>query len=96
MGRNEKQERMRERICRALDLYPDTFGSESYVQIRGRGYVSVSGCLQILEYTPQRICLSLKHGSLAVEGESLICTSYLAGGLGIEGRVACVRFEEEV
>ncbi len=96
MGTAEKRERMRERICRALDLYPDTLAGESCVEIRGRGFLSVSGCLEILCYTPERICLSLKRGSLSVEGERLVCTSYMAGAVGIEGRIACVRFEEGV
>ena len=90
----EGRESVRERIWRALDLLPDVFPGESLVEIRGRGLMSVSGCRGILDYTPERIRLSLKHGSLLVEGERLVCTSYLAEAVGIDGRILGVRFEE--
>lgn len=96
MGRSDKKESVRARICRALDLYPDALGGEACVEIRGRGYVAVRGCREILGYTSERISLSLLRGALSVEGEDLVCVSYLSGAVGIEGRIGCVRFEEGV
>ncbi len=95
--RENREERgsVKERLCRALDLPPDVFPGESLVEIRGRGFLSVSGCRGILDYTPDEIRLSLRKGSLRVEGKRLICTSYLAGAVGIDGQILSVRFEEE-
>lgn len=93
--KNRKKETLKEKLCRTLDLCPDVFGKESYVEIRGRGSMTVSGCRRILQYTPKQICLSLERGRLSVEGENLICTSYFSGSVGIDGHLIGVRFEEE-
>ena len=95
--KGEKGEKvgMRERLCRLLDLPPDVLPGESLVEIRGRGALSVSGCRGILEYTPERIRLALKRGSLSVEGKRLSCASYLAGAVTVDGWIERVRFEEE-
>ena len=91
----EERAGMKERICRALDLLPDTFGAESCVEIRGRGSVTVSGTRKILTYTPELIRLALHHGSLRIEGRRLLCTSYFSGSVGIDGRIDRVCFEED-
>ena len=102
MGAREKKQMreserggMKERICRALDLCPDVFAGESHIEIRGRGCVTVSGCGKILTYTPHTIRLSLKKGALLIEGERLLCSSYCAGAVRIDGCVRRVEFEEE-
>ncbi len=94
-GEREERGSVKERLCRALDLPPDVFAGESLVEIRGRGFLAVSGCCGILDYTPEQIRLSLKRGSLRVEGERMLLSSYLAGAVGIDGRIRSVRFEEE-
>lgn len=83
-----------ERICRALDIEPDVLPHASLVEIRGRSAVSVSGGGKILEYTDDEIKLALKNGAVVIRGKRLVCASFCAGKVRIEGRIECVSFEE--
>ena len=84
----------RERICRGLDIPPDLLPGAGLVEIRGRNSVTVKGCGRILVYTPEEIRIGLKSGCLSVTGKRLVCTSYYAGAVGIDGYICRVSFEE--
>ena len=84
-----------ERICRALDIEPDVLPNASLVQIRGRSAVSVSGGGRIIDYTDSEIKLALKKGVIAIRGKRLVCASFCAGKVRIEGRIEGVSFEED-
>lgn len=64
------------------------------LDLRGRHTLTVHGCRRILDFTPCEIRLSLPETTLVVCGERLICTSYLAGAVGIEGLISGLRFED--
>ena len=84
----------RERWCQRLDVPPDLLPGAGLVEIRGREAVSIKGCGKILVYTPEEIRVALAKGSLIVTGKRLVCTSYYAGAIGIDGHICCVSFEE--
>ena len=84
----------RERLCQRLDLPPDVLPGEGLVEIRGRYALCVSGCGKILTYTPDVICVAMGRGCLRIEGKRLICTSYHAGAVGVDGLICRVSFEE--
>ena len=86
--------RFSERVCRALDIEPDALPNSSLVEIRGRSAVSISGGGKILTYTDEEIRVALKKGAIAVNGRHLVCASFSAGRMRIEGRIKSVRFEE--
>ena len=85
---------LRERICDALDIVPDTLPREATVEIRGRNYVSIKEGGSILVYTPERITVALPNGAVSVCGARLVCTSYTAGAVRVDGYVSSVSFEE--
>lgn len=85
---------LRERLCRALDIVPDTLPGAGTVEIRGRNYVSIREGGKILLYTPEKITVEIPDGSVSVLGKRLSCTSYTHGAVSVDGYVECVSFEE--
>ena len=77
-----------------MDVPADALGSGLRLDMWGRNTLTVHGCTRILEFSPEAICLRLEEGTLTVGGERLICTSYLAGAVGIEGRIRSITFCE--
>lgn len=75
-----------------LDMPADVLNGGIRLDMRGRNTLTVHGCTRILDFSPCEIRLSLGDCTLAVLGERLICTSYLAGAVGIEGRINSVCF----
>lgn len=85
---------IRERICRALDIVPDTFPKTGTVEIRGRNYVCIKECGRIILYTPEKITVAINNGAVSVYGKRLSCTSYSDNAVSIDGYVETVAFEE--
>ena len=77
-----------------LDIPADTIDGGIRLDMRGRNTLIVHGCRKILGFSPDEIRLSLGTCILAVCGMRLICTSYLAGAVGIEGYICALRFED--
>ena len=86
---------IRQRFCQALDITPDILPGGSYVEIRGRGSLLIRGCRKILKYSREEIVIATCRDVFSVRGESLTCISYLAGAVGIEGRIDGVDFCSE-
>ena len=97
MKKRDRKDRasVRERLCHALDVQPDVFPFESFVEIRGRNCVAVRGSGRVLTYTDKLIRLTLAKGVLRIEGERLCCSAYHYGAAVVDGRIICVCFEEE-
>ena len=60
--------------------------------MRGRHTLTVHGCQRILGFTPCEVRLAVKDATLTVKGRRLICTSYLAGAVGVEGYICGITF----
>lgn len=75
-----------------LDIPSDILCGGIRVEIRGRNSLTVHGCRKILTYCPCKIQLKMRDCVLSVTGERLICSSYLAGAVGIDGRIDSVEF----
>lgn len=83
-----------ERIQRALDIPPDAIARECMIEIRGRSLITVHGCERISRYLPNEIRMVTASGEVRILGESLVCVSFSAGSVGVEGRVESVSFLE--
>lgn len=92
---SEKRPDVRERLCKALDILPDMIPGCGMVEIRGRNLVSINEGGKILFYSPERISVKLKKGSVSVCGQRLACISYYPDSVGIEGYICSVTFEED-
>ena len=78
-----------------LDFPPDVLQGGMRVDVRGRHSVSVHGCRRILFYGTEEIRLGMKDCVVRITGARLVCTSYLAGAVGVEGRIDGVSFDIE-
>ena len=90
-----KAESLGERLSRSLDIPPDVLPGSSLITIHGRSALTLSGSSSIILYTPEEIRLSTKRGALSVKGKALVCISYNAAEITVEGRINSVSFEEE-
>ena len=96
MDKKEKTNKgcFRERLCKSLDIDPDILPHGSMIEIKGRNSLMVRGETKIIVYTPEIIRIKIGEGILSVSGERLICTSYYANAVGIEGMIESVSFGE--
>ena len=83
-----------ERLRRTLELDGEMMPHGYTVELAGRQGATVRGAGEILLYTPECIRLGVRGGVISVRGEGLVCVSYSAAAVGIEGRIGSVVFEE--
>ena len=89
------RENLPEWLVKRLDFPPDVLHGGLRIEVRGRELVTVEGCRKILTYTPSLVRLRLSCCVLVIEGERLLCHSYLSGAVGLEGVLHTIAFEEE-
>ena len=85
---------IKEKLLSALDIVPDTLPREGMIEIRGRNYVNIKEGGRIILYTPEKITVEFGHGAVSVCGMRLVCTSYNAGYVRVDGLIMSVGFEE--
>lgn len=78
-----------------LDFPPEVLTGGMRVELQGRNVLLVHGCRRILHYTPDILRFLMKGCVLCVEGKRLICHTYLAGAVGVEGQIDRICFEDE-
>ena len=78
-----------------LDFPPDILTGGMRIELRGRNSLLVHGCRKILHYAPDEMRLCLWDCVLRITGDGLVCHSYLAGAVGIEGNISGLFFETE-
>ncbi len=78
-----------------LDVPSDILCGGLRIELRGRNTLLVHGCLKILQYTSEEMQLALRGCVLRVTGERLICHTYLAGAVGVEGKINGVCFLDD-
>ena len=76
-----------------LDI-PSDLADGMRIELRGRNTLLIHGCCGILTYSPHEMKFSLTDGELCVRGTRLVCHSYLAGAVGVEGRIDALAFAE--
>ncbi|MBE6589098.1 MAG: hypothetical protein E7643_02860 [Ruminococcaceae bacterium] len=85
MEKRTKNGQMRKRVTDALRdvgmIYKDT------AVLHGERGATVYGCRRILCYSPERICLCIGKRHVFVQGKGLICTSFNAGCVTVEGQL---------
>ena len=95
-GESMKKQRasIKERLCHSLDIQPDVFPRQSFIEIRGRNSVTVRGCGRVKVYTDTEIKLTVGGGIVCIRGRRLCCTAYHRGAAVIDGEIQSVSFEE--
>lgn len=91
---NKSRPSISEWLAVHLDVPADLCTGGLRLDLRGRNTLTVYGCRRIVDFTPTSIRLAMANCDLLVEGMRLSCTSYLAGAVGIEGRIDRVMFSD--
>ena len=94
MKRKDKAD-LKERLCHSLDIQPDIFPRQTFVELRGRNSLTVKGCGRVSKYTETEIRLYCCEGELCITGQRLCCTAYHKGAAVIDGYISSVRFEDK-
>lgn len=77
------------------ELPSDVLAGNLRVELRGKNSLYVGGCSRILSYSPSLIVLEVKRDKISIKGKRLICTSYHADAVSIEGVITSVSFDGE-
>ncbi len=78
-----------------LDVPSDILSGGLRIELRGRHTLLVHGCRKILQYTSEEMRLAMRGCVLCVTGERLICHTYLAGAVGVEGKINGICFLDD-
>ena len=86
-----------ERICRAIDVLPESLSHTPCIEIHGRSLLKIKDGGRILLYTSEKIRIEMPRTRdiLTVTGSELTCAFYNLGAVGIEGGIDGVSFLEE-
>lgn len=82
--KNDQENEKKRRLAKGMKIGSDLFSRDTLV-LRGETAAVVYGCKRILLYEKDRICLSLGNRQITLMGEDLICTSFTAGSVTVEG-----------
>lgn len=93
--RNHKEKRsFAERLGTFLDVPADLICGGCYLELRGQNNLNLQGCRRISVYTAEEIVLRLRRGCVRVRGRRLVCTSYHAGKVVIDGWITGIDFAD--
>ena len=98
MSKSREKENKRgfiEYLSVKAELPSDTLSGNLRIELRGKNSVFVGGCRRILSYSPLLIVLEVKGDKIRIKGKRLICTSYHADAVSIEGLITSVCFDGE-
>ena len=86
-----------ERICRAIDVPPESVSHTPCIELHGRSLMKIRDGGKILLYTPEKIKVGLPRSSgvITVCGEGLSCAFYNMGAIGIEGVISTISLVDE-
>ena len=83
-----------ELLASKAELPSDVLGNGVRIELRGRNTLFMQGCRRILKYSPSEMIMSARKEDVIIEGERLICSTYHAGTVTIEGEILSLRFAE--
>ena len=93
-GEEKKKNRggLREFLSVKTELPSDLLCGGFRLEVRGRNQIFLTGCRRILKYSSEEMIMSVKGFSVSVRGERLVCSTYHAGNISIDGFVKSVNF----
>ena len=91
---DKKRSGWREAIINGIGLPSDALLGEVRLEMRGRGLLLLGGCRRIMKYSSDEICFKVKDFCITVRGAELICTTFHAGNVTVEGKICGIAFDE--
>lgn len=87
--------KLKKRLLRFVDLPEDAFGG-SHIEIVSDSIVKVNGCRRIIDYSSDKIVMSMKEYELTVTGRGLTLSSYGENTAAVSGQIVSVRLGGDV
>lgn len=64
------------------------------LNVVGRGYAEISGCVALTDYKETGIAFTVKEGTVRIVGKELTLRSYGFGRVAVSGQLTQILFEE--
>lgn len=90
--RKSKKNSMVHRVTDRLELPKDLMLGEPIVTVTGRSDLTIENYKGILEYQPDKIRLSLKHGQIEICGKALKIEYYTNDDMRISGCIDRIEY----
>ena len=90
---DKKRHGLRDTIINGMGLPSDALLGEVRIEMRGRGLMLLGGCRRILKYSAEEICFKVKGFCVTVKGGGLVCTTFHAGNVTVEGDIENITFD---
>ena len=87
--------KLKKRLLQLVDLPEDSLGG-SYIEIVSNSTVKVNGCRRIVEYSSDKVILSMKEYDLTVTGRELTLSSYGENTAAVSGAILSVKLGGEI
>ena len=87
--------KLKKRLLQLVDLPEDAFGG-SHIEIVSNSTVKVNGCRRIIDYSSDKVVLSMREYDLTVVGRNLTLTSYGVNTAAISGEIVTVKLGGEI
>ncbi len=88
----ERERKIKDKFLASLEMPPLAVGDCASIELSGNTAASVEGCRGIVEYSTEKIVLSLGSMSVAFGGTGLEITSFDGENALISGSFSCVEF----
>lgn len=82
------RKRWMERLADSMDLHTEPLPLESLVEIVGFRRVLIENHHGVCQYSPEKICVKVRCGTVAVSGQALELTRMTGEQLVISGEIA--------
>ena len=89
-AKNAERADIKERVCKALDIVPDSVFKDGTVEIRGRNSVMIREGGRILHYSDELVSIEYGKGRVEVKGKRLCCSAYYRGVVRVDGLIRSV------
>lgn len=80
-------------ISSICDIPPQSISGVPQLEISGDGFVTVSGCTGIEEYTDELLLIKTKMNKIRIIGEKLNLSTFSEDRLSVSGLIKTVSFE---
>ncbi len=87
--------KLKKRLLQLVDLPEDAFGG-THIEIVSNSSVKVNGCRRIVDYSSDKVVLSMKEYELTVVGRNLTLSSYGENTASVTGEIISVKLGGEI
>ena len=87
--------KLKKRLLQLIDLPEDAFGG-SHIEIVSNSLIKINGCRRIIDYSSDKIVMSMREYELSVLGCKLTLSSYGETTAAISGEIKALKLGGEI